>query len=698
MTVNTQSPQLATDRLRPEPDRAQAALVDRVLRRVRLRAQRRAAWLAHLSDDFNREEATAFEQQLHNCLDDRDTPAAEAQWYATAESMQPLNASLSHVEQALAGEAGAALHRLGQLFHLSQPELDLLQLCLAIALDPSLGTVYAYLQQHPSRSYPTATLAGRLFGYGYQALWHPAGPLATWQLVRAGDHSPGEPVPLEIDSVVMDWLQGHLRLDAPLVGRVHSVSPQSPLESWPVEQTAKAVTKILAQTPAVRVWISAPPGSGRRTFATTVAAELGIDTLGIDTSGLEPGEWPDVYLRAQRLARLGNLALVWYGSGLQYPWPTHIPPVPLQFIACDQHQAGPPWEQGVDYRVQLPSLSLKERHQLWRQAIPASVTWPEQDFDTLVSRYRLTVGDIHAIGQRCPASMADAAALARELTRQRLGDLGHLLDCPFTWDDLVLPGKVCQELEDFTFEAQARTAFWESPQAQRLFPRGMGLIALFNGAPGTGKTIAAQVVARELALDLFRIDLATVVSKYIGETAKHLSQIFSRAARMNAVLLFDEADALFSKRTDIKDSHDRYANTDTNYLLQLLEEYRGIVILASNKKQNIDSAFIRRVRYVLDFPRPEKEQRLQIWRQVVGELCGAAVVQPLEPTLTTLATQVEISGAQIKNAVLASMFMAQRSQAPLGMAHLLRGVEREMRKEGRSLGSRDKERLMSHGG
>jgi SpoVK/Ycf46/Vps4 family AAA+-type ATPase len=206
--------------------------------------------------------------------------------------------------------------------------------------------------------------------------------------------------------------------------------------------------------------------------------------------------------------------------------------------------------------------------------------------------------------------------------------------------------------------------------------------------------MAAQVIAAQLELDLFRIDLASVVSKYIGETAKHLAQIFARAARMNAVLLFDEADALFSKRTEVKDAHDRYANADTSYLLQLLEEYSGIIILASNKKQNIDPAFIRRIRYVFEFPRPDAHERRRIWRQVIAELCDAESLARLEVAIERLATNVEVSGAQIKNAVLASLFVARRCREPLAMTHLLRGVERELSKEGRALGSRERERLI----
>jgi SpoVK/Ycf46/Vps4 family AAA+-type ATPase len=166
---------------------------------------------------------------------------------------------------------------------------------------------------------------------------------------------------------------------------------------------------------------------------------------------------------------------------------------------------------------------------------------------------------------------------------------------------------------------------------------------------------------------------------------------------MNAVLLFDEADALFSKRTDVNDAHDRYANADTSYLLQLLEDYRGIVILATNKKQNIDPAFIRRVRYVFDFPRPDSAERRRIWRQVIGELCGQETLQRLEATIDALGANVDLSGAQIKGAVLASIFAARRRCQPLAMLHLLQGLERELAKEGRSLGSREQERLLRDG-
>jgi SpoVK/Ycf46/Vps4 family AAA+-type ATPase len=255
----------------------------------------------------------------------------------------------------------------------------------------------------------------------------------------------------------------------------------------------------------------------------------------------------------------------------------------------------------------------------------------------------------------------------------------------FTWDDLVLPEHIKKGLEDFTFEATERIHFWEQPTAQRLFPQGKSLIALFTGSPGTGKTMAAQVIASALKLDLFRIDLSTMVSKYIGETSKNIEQILSRAKQMDVVLFFDEADSLFGKRTEVKDAHDRYANTDTNYLLQAIEEYPGIIILASNKKSNIDSAFTRRFRYIFEFPKPDAQQRLQLWRSIVNELAGKKTTAELDDDLVKLSGLLEITGAQIKLSVLSALFMGRKDKTDIKLAHLLKGTERELIKEGKSI-------------
>ncbi|MCP4749509.1 MAG: ATP-binding protein, partial [Proteobacteria bacterium] len=269
-------------------------------------------------------------------------------------------------------------------------------------------------------------------------------------------------------------------------------------------------------------------------------------------------------------------------------------------------------------------------------------------------------------------------------------------ECPFMWDDLIVGDRLRRNLNDFLFEANERSALWERPEVRRLFPQGRGLLALFTGFPGTGKTMAAQVIAADLGLDLFRIDLSSVVSKYVGETSKNLDRILSRAGRMNAVLLFDEADALFGKRTEIKDAHDRFANTDTNYLLQAIENYPGVAILASNKKGNIDSGFIRRLRYVLEFPKPDKDQRLKIWQRIIGELAGEERLRALTSEIDRLAESMELTGAQIKLSVLSALFSARCKKTTIDMSHLLRGLERELIKEGSGISRQVKDILLEN--
>ena len=692
-TLETDSPYVAEESASSISEPASSVL-DLVLMRVRLRAARRAAWLHHLWEDGQPAEGDA---RLAAALDGRDTPRAEAEWLAHSSSVEKEDRGLARVESHLRGDAGGRLHQLETSFGLSQSDSDLLQTCLALAIDSDLGAVFAYLQGHPARTFATEALACRLFGYGRQTIWSAESALGAWGLVTSAQSAPGESRPLMCDPHILRWLQGTLHIDPALVGSARPVEPRDPLSSWPVAETASFVERAIDRAWAVRLLVYAPAGAGRRTFAAAVAKRFEIPTLAVDTGPFGDDQWPEVYMRAQRLGVLGGMAIVWYGTRVSRPWPEVVAPASLQFVACDENDVLPQCDRVADYRINLPDPTLAERRALWRAKLPEAAAWRSQEVDKLAASFRLSVGDLDAVARRAPDTPRQAALFARELARDRLGDLGRLIECPFVWEDLVVPGKLHEALEDFAFEARDRTAFWESPGARRLFPRGRGLVGLFSGPPGTGKTMAAQIIAADLDLDLFRIDLATVVSKYIGETAKHLQQIFARAARMNAVLLFDEADALFSKRTEVKDAHDRYANADTGYLLQQLEEYRGIVILATNKKQNIDPAFTRRVRYMLEFPRPELAERQRIWRQVISELNDRGTLDRLETTIERLGATVEMSGAQIKNSVLASIFVARRAREPLSMPHLIRGVERELGKEGRSIGVGERERLTRNG-
>ena len=667
---------------------APAAETDLIVGRIRLRALRRASWLERLWDGGTVTHAAMG-------LDGRDTVALEADWYRSDADMVRIGREIDAVDRRLAAADGR-LRRIAELFSLTQTDVDMLTGCLAPMIEPALGPVFAHLHGWP---YPTDALVARLFGHAPSRgpLWSPGGPAALWRLVTAGMARPGEPTPLICDPQVVHWLAGDLRLDPELVGVVRTLPVHAPLAGWPVAEIAAQVPTVRETGCGLRLLLDGPPGSGRRSCAAAIAAHLGLKALSVDTGAIADENWPEVYIRAQRLAHLAGVALVWHGPGVARPWPGTVPPVPLHILAVDEEAAGPPAPDGlVDERMVLPPLPRPERERLWAGYVPHRAVWNPSAKATLIDRYRLTVGDIAAIGRRSPSGPEAAADLACSLTRQGLGELGHLTDCPFEWADLVLPQTLVEALCEFAFEARERQAFWEGLPARDLFRREQGLVGLLSGPPGTGKTMAAQVITRDLGLDLFRVDLSSVVSKYIGETAKNLQRIFTRAKRMNAVLLFDEADALFGKRTDVKDAHDRYANTDTNHLLQLLEDHSGVALLATNRKENVDPAFIRRMHMVFDFPRPEAAERRALWHRMVSALAGEPTARALAEPLSILADSVEVSGAQIKKSALAGVFVARRRRQPLGPADLLRGIDRELAKEGRSLGARERQRILRH--
>ncbi len=671
----------------PEPPPHSVEVLDLIVDRAWLCVRRRTAWLESLGIGVESTPRPPLSA-------DPDDLAAELEWRQASAAGREWNAAIAAIERRLAGQPGVHLQHLTETFGLTDADRDLLQICVAAHLDPSLGPAFAHVSGHPARAFVTDALARQLLGYGRRPIWQPVGPLAVWKLVHAGPATPGEPEPLAADPAVVGWLCGQLTAGEKLAAIVHHVRPLEPLDDWPVDQLALALQRNQVKEARLRFVIEGPPGSGRSTFAATAAAQLGSDCFRVDTSEVSDDDWPALFTQAQRLAVIGGLGLIWRGENLQHRrWQAGLTSVPTQVVVCEPGQSLPPCGDWIDYRIRLPEPSVAERRRLWRAAVPSSNTWSEPELQSLAERFALTPGEIAAVGGRAVATASEAAELARETARHRLGDLGKTLDCPFSWDDIVLPEPLLQGLQDFAFEARERVRFWENPDARRLFPRGTGLTALLNGPSGTGKTMATQVIAAELGLDLIRIDMARVVSKYIGETAKHLSEVFTRAARMSAVLLFDEADALFARRTEVKDAHDRHANTDTSYLLQLLEEFRGVAFLTTNKKGNIDPAFIRRIRYVFDFPAPEARERRRIWGKVVRALANPETEAPLAPTLDQLAGSTPVSGAQIKNAVLAAVFIARRRGEPLSGRHLLAGLHRELGKEGRSVSPRGRARV-----
>ena len=671
-----------------------------VLARVQLRARRRVEWLRHLwrDDEALATTSAVSHAEVDVALDDRDNPDAESAWYLhLAGSVEA--ETLDAIEAALAADASSRLGRLCRVFAMGAVERDLLQACVAALLDPALLRIFAYLQDHAGRAHVTDSLVARLFGHGRAILVDAESPLVRWLMIESSVPAPGEPRVHALDPFVRDWLLGSDAPDPDLAAIVRTCSPRPPLADWPVDELVASLQGWLAgsEPTSVRVRVSGAPGSGRRTFAATVAARLGLPLIALDVGAVREADWPRLYVKGQRQAFLHGAALALIGEA---PLPEAgfeaIAHFPLHFLIGEGARS-PRWNPaGVDHAVELPALSIDARRSLWETYVPWAAAWPEAERETLVTQHRSSPGDLARLGLRGPSEPEEAAMLLRESARDSLGDLAQRLDCPFTRDDLVVTSPLERTLDELLFEARDRAAFWEGAEARRLFPQGRGLIALFCGPPGTGKTMSAQVIAAALRMDLFRIDLAAVVSKWVGESSRNLDRLLSRAARLDVVLLFDEADALFGRRTEIKDANDRFANTDTGYLLQAIESYRGIAILATNRKGDIDPAFVRRLRYVVDYPMPDESERRRIWRRLVAELGGPDRATQLRPDLDRIASAVEMTGAQIKFSVLNAVFAARRDARPIEAGDLLRGLERELAKEGRSLGDRMRERLGSH--
>jgi hypothetical protein len=331
----------------------------------------------------------------------------------------------------------------------------------------------------------------------------------------------------------------------------------------------------------------------------------------------------------------------------------------------------------VQLDVDLPTAG--EQEQLWRRAFePAGLNGA---LDQVAAQFDLAREEIAAAGLEARAREAggDPAGDAlwdacRAQARPRLDDLAERIEPAAGWDDLVVSETERRTLRELVLHVRHRILVHERWGFAEKSRRGLGISALFVGPSGTGKTMAAEVLARELRLDLYRIDLSAVVSKYIGETEKNLRRVFDAAEQGGSILLFDEADALFGKRSEVKDSHDRYANIEVGYLLQRMESYRGLAILTTNMKSALDPAFLRRIRFVVQFPRPDAAARREIWRRIFPR------PTPTDGLDVEALARLDVTGGAIRNIALRAAFLAADADAPVRMAHLADAARSECAK------------------
>jgi SpoVK/Ycf46/Vps4 family AAA+-type ATPase len=346
----------------------------------------------------------------------------------------------------------------------------------------------------------------------------------------------------------------------------------------------------------------------------------------------------------------------------------------------------------VFVEVDFPIPSAESRERFWSASLHDDEIG-DSHFGPLASKFRFTPSQIsEAIiaarnlarwrsGDDDRIILSDLYAACRKRSHHQLATMARRIDPVYTWDDIVLPEDAMDQLRELCARVTHGSRVLGEWGFGRKLSQGKGANALFAGPSGTGKTMAAEIIANELGLDLYKIDLAGLVSKYIGETEKNLDRVFSAAENANAILFFDEADALFGKRSEVRDSHDRYANIEISYLLQKMEQYEGVAILATNLRQNLDEAFVRRLAFTIHFPFPSETDRLRIWTSIWPS--ATPVVADLD--LGFLSREFKLTGGNIKNIALGAAFFAASDGGVVTMDHLLRATRREFQKMGKTL-------------
>lgn len=658
-----------------------------VLLRCRVHLLLRLAWLQQLWGGREPPEAWGW------TLDQPDTQPAEAAWRAGAPETERQRLVLAHCQQLLDTELGRPRHKLAQLFNLSISELDCLDLAFALHADPALRRLVAAVALPAGQSRLDAALVRQVFCHarGNSFVWRPASGLSVWGLVK--EHGAGG---LDIDVAIASYLEGSLCLDPVLVSYARLARPRPALPYWRVESHAAQLGRILGAGQKLRCVVRARKSDQPLAFAARLCEELGVRLLSVSLpAGADGVVQGNVAVRAERLALLGNFAIAWQG----FEWRFHpgvLSAVPLQFHFATDGETPEALRdcERIDWVIDLPPPPHADRvlfcsQVLERQKQPAKLS--RDDVVSLARSRAASLDDLEATLAKSPVHIDEAFRYLTENLVRTDDELTGSISVPRReWSEIVLPEGILDVLKSVVFEAKERLELAASGRMEHGFGGGMPI--LLHGAPGTGKTLAAEIVASEVGCNLYTVDVASIVSKYVGETAKNLRRIFFEARNSSNVIFFDEADTFFVKRTEVRGANDKHANADTNYLLQLIEAHPGTTILATNRRNDIDPAFFRRMRYIIEFARPGVEERSRLWAHSLKRL-KLEVDELPEDFLASLAKTVELSPAQIQAAVTSAYFLGRQFDAPVSAALLLRALGRELAKEGRVLPKRDLERI-----
>jgi ATPase family associated with various cellular activities (AAA) len=631
---------------------------------------------------------------------DRHAARARAT-HSGAPAEEPDAAPARALEEAAATmPAPPALEVLRERFGLSPFERDVLLLCAGVELDSGFAARCAAAQGDPARRQPTFSLALAALPEPHWSALTPVAPLRCWRLIEVGGGESLTAGPLRIDERVLHFLAGAETADDRLAGLVKPLRETADLVPSQRElagRIAGAWSDAAGRTALPAVQLCGGEVAGKRAVAVAVAAAVGLQlhVLSAAAVPVAPAELEGLLRLWEREAALSGSALLLDADDLDTGDASREGAVarlveelrgPL-LVAVRERRAS---RQRPVLAFDVPGPTAEEQRALWYGALGPAAAALNGNVEAVISQFNLGAAAIRSAAAQL-GGRADAEAEAapdpgqllwdacRAHSRPRLESLAQRLEPAAGWDDLVLPETQREILREISIHVRRRRIVHDDWGFAARSARGLGIGALFAGPSGTGKTMAAEVLARELRLDLYRIDLSSVVSKYIGETEKNLRKVFDAAEEGGAILLFDEADALFGKRSEVKDSHDRYANIEVSYLLQRMEAYRGLAVLTTNFKEALDPAFLRRLRFVVHFPFPDAAQRAEIWRRIFPR------ETPTDNLDAGKLARLSVAGGNIRNIALAAAFLAANDGTPVRMAHLLRAARGEFVKLERPL-------------
>jgi SpoVK/Ycf46/Vps4 family AAA+-type ATPase len=668
------------------------------------------------------------DSEIDNILNDKPIISVDLPQSSEKTALSPLLKSLAQTTssnsdrkaESLRLNISLRLFDLEKSFDLSKFGIDCILMCMLPEIDLRFQKLFGYIQDDVTKKYPGVDLLIRTSAENsdnplkLRGVFASESPLLTYRLLII-EEDRNHSIPLlarlvRIDERILNYLLEVEEIDKNIRPFSNLIVPALKFDQVILDEEIKSKLKHFTgytTQDAPVCFFQGRPGTGRKTTAEAICHELGQRLLTIDMerllgAGNDSASLIRLVFREGLLEKsaiyLDNCNLLFdkekspdsnksliFNELARYPF--------WSFIATEKGQC---FERNFNNRpslnIEFATPSANMRDDLWKQNKDNLTTLAEDaDLSEVSNRFKLNGGQIRSAALaarnialwRNPGKLviekSDLFAACRNQSNSNLSSLARKINPKYDWSDIVLPKDQIDQLSEMCNYVKYYQTVYGAWGFERKLSLGKGLNALFAGLSGTGKTMAAEIMAKQLGIDLYKINLSAIVSKYIGETEKNLENIFYEAQTANSILFFDEADALFGKRSEVKDAHDRYANIEIAYLLQRMEEYDGIVILATNLQKNLDEAFVRRLHYNIEFPMPEESDRLRIWKQVFPQEAPLAG----DIDLDFMARQFKISGGNIKNIALGAAFLAASNGGLVKMDHLIRSTRREFQKMGK---------------